>query len=128
MTWAFFGEVAPEAADELSSLTRKVTWKPRRVRVSGIKLYGRSAIAVRVDGLLNEPMDHELAELWLSQPESQRHRDPQPHITIARLRPRAVAPELPHPPQLEFTLDRLVLFRSILSAEGSTYVELAEAR
>lgn len=127
VTIAFFGEVDAKRVEELAALTRSVVWKPRLVEITGIQLYGRNAIALDLKGLFDEPFDDALKTLWYRQPEAQRHRDPKPHVTVARLRPGAGAPEMPEPPHLAFTLDRLVLYQSLLRSEGASYRELAEA-
>lgn len=61
-----------------------------------------------------------------------RHRHSQPldlHLTVARLRTGAMVPsELPTPPVLCCSLDRLVLFESRLQPGGSVYSEVAESR
>lgn len=52
-----------------------------------------------------------------------------PHVTLARLsRPSKLAPELPKPPNVAVTLDRLALYESILHPEGAEHRLLAEAR
>ncbi len=50
-----------------------------------------------------------------------------PHITVARLRSGTRVPErvLPPTPSLSFLPDRLVLYRSYLSAQGARHVALA---
>lgn len=129
VTVAFFGEVSLEVAEELCQLTRSVAWKAPDVHAAGMQLYGRNAIAIRVHALFSEPMEAPLRKLWYRQPDSQRHRDPKPHVTLARLRPGAKLPALPDAPEpVHFSLDRLVLYQSLLSSEGSSYVELATAR
>ena len=55
----------------------------------------------------------------------------QPHLTLARARPRfgAVLPRLPDPPRLRpWTADELVLYESHLSPKGSVYERLRTLR
>lgn len=127
ITFAFYGEVDSETAEELASLTRKVQWRPLKVHSAGARFYGRNAIAIRVEGVLYAPKYGDLDELEFHQPDWLRPRDPDPHVTIARLRPGALAPALPSLAQNAFELDRLVLYQSVLSPNGSRYLPLAEA-
>jgi RNA 2',3'-cyclic 3'-phosphodiesterase len=59
--------------------------------------------------------------------EERRHRRYRPHITLARMGEGAAGRaglydrELPPTPQLAFTPDRLILYRSWLSPEGAEY-------
>lgn len=127
VTLAFFGEVSVEQALAMIDKVREVRWRAVGVETGRKLIRGRNAFALRIDGLLRAPWSPELIELWQMQPEREKRRDPRPHVTVARLRPNAECPALPLAPDVEFTLNRLVLYQSILSKEGSIYTHLAEA-
>ncbi len=127
VTLAFYGEVETEPAEAMIAKVTALRWNPKPVRTGVPRYFGRNAIGLDVEGLLDDPWPSELIELWRLQPQSERHRDPRPHVTVARLRPKAARPTLPTGPTLKFALAELVLFESRLSTEGSTYFPLARA-
>jgi len=127
VTLAFYGEVEAEPAEAMKAKVEAIPWTPKPVRTGCWRYFGRNAIGLDVEGLLDDPWSPELIELWRLQPEKERHRDPRPHVTVARMRPKTTRATLPTCPTLPFTLSELVLFESRLSTEGSTYYPLARA-
>lgn len=127
VTLAFFGEVAAEQVELMTAKVHAVPWRPVKVQTERVRPYGRSAIGLDIDGLLKDPWPQELIDLWLLQPERERRRDPKPHVTVARRLSQSTLGELPKPPAIEFSLDELVLYESILSDSGSAYRNLARA-
>ncbi|MCC7435402.1 MAG: hypothetical protein IT363_12015 [Methanoregulaceae archaeon] len=125
VTLAFYGEVEAAQAAAIIAKVAAVPWTPKPVMTGPLRYFGRNAIGLEVDGLLDDPWSPELIELWRLQPERERQRDPRPHVTVARLRPKAMRPTLPAGLVLKFKLPELVLFESRLSMEGSTYLPLA---
>lgn len=128
VTLAFYGEVPVDQLEVMISRVREVPWRAVEGTTGRVLKLGRNAVSLEVDGLLSDPWSAELIELWKMQPYREKRRDPRPHVTVARLRPNVECPILPPSPGFTFSLDRLVLFQSVLSSEGSTYTRLAEAR
>ncbi len=113
---------------------------PRRPQALAVEIHDHGGELARVQEALSAALCS--ASSW--QPEPRRFR---PHITLARLgrgggRGRGRRPSadrsarrggdgheqpLPATPQLSFTPDTLVLYRSWLSSEGASYEELASS-
>lgn len=127
ITVAFFGEVEEAECERLKLLTSQVAWHAPVVTTGVVRVLGRGALALRTHGLFGRAMSDQLVALWKRQPDREKWRDPAPHVTLARVRHSAGVPALTQPPPMEFALDRLVLYQSLLSSEGSTYNELAQA-
>jgi 2'-5' RNA ligase len=89
---------------------------PRRPRALAVE------VAVREPGL--DLLREQVFEVLSVDRESRRFR---PHVTVARMPPRAVLErrELPPTPALSFAPDELVLYRSWLSPAGASYEPLA---
>ncbi len=76
-------------------------------------------VGLQAPGL--DDLAHDVQRAILGEPE---RRDFRPHVTLCRLRqPRDVRSAISHAqgPQGEFTLDRVVVYRSHLTATGATY-------
>jgi 2'-5' RNA ligase len=96
---------------------------PRRPRALAVEVHdeggGLATLHAEVSGAIAAVSDWE--------PERRRFRA---HVTLARLgagfpwRSRAQEPELPATPQLRFTPDAVVLYRSWLSRTGASYEPL----
>lgn len=103
MTVKFYGEDDLEARIKE---TLAIRWEPVAVKTGPLARFGRTAIALR------------LIEVSGRLPTN-------PHVTLARS--KASFPLPPPPPSLQFTLDRLVLFESLLGRAGAEYRVRAEA-
>ena len=112
-----FGGV-PRVAPRLEPLALKPV-PPRRPRLWSLDLADQDGRAAALQAAISES----LAARGLYTPEK---RPFWPHVTVARLRPRARAPKLDvPPPAVPFTADRVVLYRSHLSREGARYEPLS---
>lgn len=128
VTAIFFGEVTEDQLEDMKTRVRELRWRPVRVSVMGAQMYGRNVLGLSLWGTFGEGWPDGMAELWKMRAHPKSRRDLNPHVTVARLMPGATCPATPPPPKFEFTLDRLVLYQSVLSPEGSVYTPLAEAK
>jgi len=107
-------------------------WLPRRrPRSLAVEIHDRSGEFARVQ----ERVSGGLASVSAWRPERRRFR---PHVTLARVRRGAAGGRwpttgsgreqpLPATPQLSFTPEAIVLYRSWLAPEGATYEALARS-
>jgi 2'-5' RNA ligase len=84
------------------------------------------------DRLKEEPLG-QMAKLqsgveWAKKSRWQRHYVPEFHLTVARLKHQTTKFDLPIPPQIEFSLDRICLYESFLDPTGSRYEIVGEGR
>jgi len=116
-------EVGVEPRVSEVSLGAPLWLPPRRPRVLAVEVHDDDA------GLqeLYREVARGLARAGIEPAEGGR-RSFRPHITVARLKRGMVPAErtLPPTPRLSFVPERLVLYRSFLSAEGARYEPLAE--
>ncbi len=95
-------------------------WLPRRrPRALAVELHDETGSLSDLAGDLGRALGAAIG--W--EPESRRFR---PHVTVARMRPGAVAPARLEPtPVLVFEPEALTLYRSRLEPEGAVYEPLA---
>jgi 2'-5' RNA ligase len=99
---------------------------PRRPRALAVEIQDPVGGLTR----LHETVTRAIAQATAWEPERRRFKA---HITVARIRERArrgrdstgADPRLPATPQLRFTPESVVLYRSRLSRSGATYEALA---
>jgi 2'-5' RNA ligase len=99
---------------------------PRRPRALAVEIQDRGGGLAR----LYETVSRAISQATAWEPERRRFKA---HITVARMRERArrgrdsagADPRLPATPQLRFTPESVVLYRSRLSRSGATYEALA---
>jgi RNA 2',3'-cyclic 3'-phosphodiesterase len=97
---------------------------PRRPHALAVEILDRSGALTGLQADLSAALSH--ASGW--EPERRRFR---PHITLVRMRAGSVPaldgerPLLPATPQLRFTPESVVLYRSMPAPGGSTYDPLA---
>jgi 2'-5' RNA ligase len=109
---------------------------PRRPRALAIELHDPLGELARLHDEVRDAIS--AATAW--DPEGKRTRSPaeprrrfRPHVTLARMREGAAGRaglyhrELPPTPQLAFTPEQLILYRSWLSPEGAEYEALGHA-
>jgi len=105
-------------------------WLPRRrPRALAVEIRDRAGGLTR----LHESVTRAISEATAWEPERRRFRA---HITVARMReqrkrsrgPGGADPRLPATPQLRFTPESVVLYRSWLSRAGATYEAIATCR
>jgi 2'-5' RNA ligase len=102
---------------------------PRRPRALAVEIQDRAGGLAR----LHETATRAISQASDWEPERRRFRA---HITVARMREHArrgggsadVDPRLPATPQLRFTPESVVLYRSRLSRAGATYEAIAACR
>ena len=145
LTLVFIGAIDParEGAIGAAMAHAAAQIPPFQLRINGtLAAVGnrRRLIAAAVDGevdrlaLLRRRVQESLAEIGFP-PAEARFR---PHLTVARLRPRATARERDQiwrqaesrlaGVRLEFRVDELALYRSRLRADGASYTRLRRAR
>lgn len=136
LTLAFFGEVTPEFVEKVKGQLAGVApqFKPIACRLSGCGAFpspGRARVlwAGMSEGrdrlvLLHRAVNDALRPVGF-EPES---RPFSPHLTLGRLREPGDARFIGGFPfeSREFSIDRLILFRSVLRPEGPEYSRLAE--
>jgi len=133
VTLAFLGH-RPQGDVELvaGALRALAPWQPPRLALGdGLLLPPRRARVLTVAlgdpdgvlGLLQAEVVAGLAAAGLYEPEARPFR---PHVTVARLRPRAAAPRTlaMAPEPLAFTGEAVTLYRSRLRREGADYEPL----
>lgn len=105
---------------------------PRRPRTLAVELHDPLGELTRLHEEVRDAIA--LATGWDTeetgtQAHPPRRRRYRPHITLARMREDAAprARELPPTPQLAFTPEQLILYRSWLSPEGAEYEALGHA-
>jgi 2'-5' RNA ligase len=102
---------------------------PRRPRALAVEIQDRAGGLARLHDALTRAISR--ATAW--EPERRRFKA---HITVARMGERArrglgsagADPRLPATPQLRFTPESVVLYRSRLSRAGATYEAIAACR
>jgi 2'-5' RNA ligase len=102
---------------------------PRRPRTLAVEIHDRAGGLTR----LHETVTRAISRATAWEPERRRFKA---HITVARMRERArrgrgsagADPRLPATPQLRFTPESVVLYRSRLSRAGATYEAIAACR
>ena len=154
VTLLFYPKADSELRDRLVTLTAQVEWDPLHVKVGAVERFSRSAIAVNLESADGDAaslarLEHRLLRpfpepaeddplacmlLALGEPEMDRFRRMhhhgtglRPHLTVARARHGWKSSKMAPPPALEFGLDRLVLFESVPTPEGSAYTVLAQS-
>jgi RNA 2',3'-cyclic 3'-phosphodiesterase len=116
-------EASTEAAGELS-VGAPLWLPPRRPHALAVEIRDSDGALGGLQAGLSQALSH--ASAW--EPERRRFR---PHITLVRMRPGSVPvldgerAALPATPQLRFTPESVVLYRSMPGAGGSTYEPLA---
>jgi 2'-5' RNA ligase len=99
---------------------------PRRPQALAVEIRDRAGGLTR----LHETVTQAISQATAWEPERRRFRA---HITVARMRARAkrargpagADPRLPATPQLSFTPESVVLYRSWLARTGATYEAIA---
>ena len=117
VTVAFLGACTPERRAELAKAVAEASWIPLAVTTNGMAyLHGNAnAVGLQADTVA---VERQLALLGLDRED--RHL--RLHITVARSIPgHQIAPKFPLP-SLSFALDRLALYESFPSPEGSSYI------
>jgi RNA 2',3'-cyclic 3'-phosphodiesterase len=95
---------------------------PRRPRVLSVALDDLDRTLVPLQARLSDG----LAEAGVYTPEKRPYR---PHVTVARIRPRARAtPAAEGPERVEFAACELKLYRSLLHPKGARYAPVAGVR
>lgn len=144
LTLAFLGDISPAQADSAANAVRRAgaDLVPFGLRVDGelSKLDARGrVIAVAVKGDIDqlERMRHHLREALSDNGLPETERRFQPHLTVARVRPRASARERRaiwraaesalEPVRLGFRVRSLGLYRSHIGPSGARYQLLAQS-
>jgi 2'-5' RNA ligase len=102
---------------------------PRRPRALAVEIRDRAGGLTR----LHDNVTRAISQATAWEPERRRFKA---HITVARMReqtrrgrgPTGADPRLPATPQLRFTPESVILYRSWLSRAGATYEAIATCR
>jgi len=136
LTMKFLGDVDEEKLDVLKATLATIKHPTCEVRLGAIGAFPAASkprvlwVGVEpVDLLMRLHADAERALKGMFPPDEKFH----PHITLARVKSDIDAPTvkrimaIPVEPR-EFEVDRLVLFRSVLTGQGPVYTELMEVK
>lgn len=143
MTLNFMPSVSDQGLQLLVHSVNQLQWIPLQVRVGQFVIRGRSALALdllagdqELESLVTRvaPLSLLVGDVTSTEGDNsptRMRRVFQPnilHVTVARSR-RGVTIDASRvkPPNLSFTLEGMVLYKSLLSASGAQYVRLAEA-
>jgi 2'-5' RNA ligase len=136
VTLAFLGSRPPSDVDAIARVLQAEAGTPApRLATAATLLLPRGrprVLAVALDDLdgtlapLQARISAGLAEAGVYTPEARAFR---PHVTFARVRPRALVPRIgpPSSEPLVFTAERLTLFQSQLHPKGARYTALTSA-
>lgn len=112
VTLQFYGEQPDAFTEELRARIQKMDVSPFEVETGTLRRFGRSALGYelrRVDELKASP-----------------HAKPL-HVTVARCKARLRLPPSTKGERVRFSVDRIRLYASALTPDGSIYTVLAES-
>jgi RNA 2',3'-cyclic 3'-phosphodiesterase len=134
VTLAFLGSRPESDVETIAGVLRAEAGTPApRLSTAATLLLPRGrprVLAVALDdpdgtlAALQQRVSDGLASAGVYTPEKRRFR---PHVTFARVRPRAMPPRVGSIAPLAFTADRLTLFQSQLHPKGARYTALTSA-
>ena len=121
ITLMFIGERPEEEVSKISTLLGGVEAGPFKLRLSGIGRFGSRVLWVGVEESEDLYLLAKSVNTLLGGDFSRFH----PHITLARIKSRYWDLPPVEVPTVEWAVDRFVLYQSLLSSTGPTYVPVA---